>query len=148
MNHLLLLTICWITFNTYAQSAIDSTDLQKFWSESVTPIILKDKKKLESIIQFPLSGDWGYMIGLDKADSLWTQQDFFDNYDKLFNKRVFNSLKNQDFNDAEVISQGTSTEIIVGVGWKDEDGISEFGILLRFKLIDGIWKLHLIQGVG
>lgn len=88
------------------------------------------------------------MIGLDKADSLWTQQDFFDNYDKLFNKRVFNSLKNQDFNDAEVISQGTSTEIIVGVGWKDEDGISEFGILLRFKLIDGIWKLHLIQGVG
>lgn len=132
----------------FGQTSIDSTELQKFWSESVTPIIDKNLDKLENTVQFPLIGDWGYMMGLKKADSLWTRQDFFDNYDKLFDDKIMKLLKEQNYKDAEVFKHDNLTEILVSVGWKNEDGITESGIIFRFKKFENTWKLYVIQGVG
>src|SRR4051812_40043688 len=55
--------------------SIDTMVLKKFWTDCITSIINSDKGKLKQIVHFPLAGEWGFMIGLNKVDTLWTQRD-------------------------------------------------------------------------
>lgn len=140
-----------MTLNVFGQTTIDSTELKKFWNECVSPIIDYDSNKLEKIIHFPLKGEWGFMMELNKADSLWTKQDFFDNCKKLFTKDLIEKLKVQSFKNVEVYNHDEGTvELLVSIGWETIiDGFKdEFGIIFRFKKFKNDWKLYVIQGVG
>ncbi len=120
----------------------NSIDLKEFWNESVEPMIQKDKEKLKEIVEFPLGGEWGFMMELKKDENEWTQSDFFENYNKLFDDKIIRLLKKLNYQDAEIFE----SEILVGIGW-EQDGF-EAGIIFRYKKIDGKWKLYVIQAVG
>jgi len=138
-----LFTLLTLSFSAvFSQSNTDSIDLREFWAESVQPLIQKDEAKLNEIIEFPLKGQWGYMMGLKKEEQDWTQVDFFKNYDKLFDDRIIELLKSLDYQDAEIVK----SEILLGIGWEEEG--FESAIIFRYKRIDGQWKLYVIQGVG
>ena len=138
-----LLALLILSISTvFGQSESDSVDLKEFWNESVEPLIQKDKEKLKGIVEFPLRGEWGFMMGLKKDEKEWTQSDFFENYDKLFDDKILRLLKELNYQDVEVFE----SEILVGIGWTEEG--FESGIIFRYKQIDGQWKLYVIQGVG
>ncbi|MCK5856911.1 MAG: hypothetical protein KAG64_05440 [Bacteroidales bacterium] len=150
-KYILIFIISLLTLNVIGQPTIDSTELKKFWNECVNPIIDNDKDKLEKIIHFPLQGEWGFMMELNKVDRLWTKQDFFDNYGKLFANDLIENLKEQSFKNIEVYNHDNGTvELLVSVGWETMiDGFKyESGIIFRFKKFKNDWKLYVIQGVG
>ena len=126
----------------YGQSESDSIDLKEFWNESVEPLIQKDYDKLKELIQFPLGGEWGFMMELKKDEKNWTPSDFFENFDKLFDDRIIGMLEDLNYHDAEIYE----SEILVGIGWKEEG--FESGIIFRYKRIGGQWKLCVIKAVG
>lgn len=131
--------------------SIDTLELNNFWIECILPIISSDAEKIKQIVHFPLAGEWGYLIGLNKPDTLWTERDFYDNLDELFYPELIDSLKTQTFNDVEVYNHTDGlTELLVGVGFETWiDGFKdESGVILRFKQINGKWKLYVFQAVG
>lgn len=126
----------------FGQGKPDSIDLREFWDKSVEPLIQKDREVLKEIVEFPLGGDWGFMMELKKGAKDWTQSDFFESYDKLFDDMVIGLLKELSYQDAHIFD----SEILVSIGW--QEGGFESGIIFRYKKIKGRWKLHVIQGVG
>ncbi len=153
IKYILTTVVCLITFNTVGQnqSAIDSTELKMFLKDCINPIIDKDKDRLEEIVYFPLLGEWGFMMGLEKNNSLWTKQDFFDNFDSLFTDELIEKLKEKSFKDIEVYnSEDGSIELSVYVGFeiRVDDFKDESGIIFRFRKIKSAWKLFMIQGVS
>lgn len=130
--------------SVFGQTKSDSIELKTFWSEAVVPFIEKDTNKIKTIVEFPLGGEWGWMMGLDTAPKDWTQSDFINNFDKLFDEKVIGQLKKQTYKDVDILSNN----ILVSVNWKDDGGETESGIILRYKYIDGKWKLYMIQGAG
>lgn len=134
-----------------SEIALDSINLKEFWTSKIVPIINNENVKSKNIFHFPLEGDWGIMMELNKPDSLWTENDFFDNYEVVFNKEVRDKLKIQNHNDVEVsVSNNGDIELLVGVGLVTliDDFNDESGIIFRFRKIDDEWKLYVIQGVG
>ncbi|MGB0870590.1 MAG: hypothetical protein ACPGSD_13415 [Flavobacteriales bacterium] len=121
---------------------LDTIDLKKFWIQCVEPLILKDEKRIKCIIEFPLGGEWGFMMGLKKNKEEWCQEDFFENYDNLFDVEVLRKLNELSYLDTEHFN----SELLVSIGWK-ENGV-ESGIIFRYKKYDGKWKLNVIQAVG
>ena len=147
MKKMKIILIIFLTFSVssaFSQLKTDSIDLKSFWSEYVEPLIDKDFEKIKSIVHFPLEGEWGFMMELKKDEINWSQVDFIENYDKLFDDKIIGLLKELNYTDAELFNN----EILVGIGWKDESGISESGIIFRYKEVNGQWRLCVIQGVG
>lgn len=131
--------------------SFDTIKQKSFWEATIIPFINKDTEKLKSLVHFPLAGDWGYMMELLKPEGQWTQKDFLDNYEKLFTPEVIHKLKMKSYNDVEVFhSVDGLVELLVGITFdRIEDGVKlESGFILRFKQLEGIWKLYLIQGTG
>jgi len=131
--------------------SIDTLELKSFWTNCILPIINSDEKKLKQIIHFPLGGEWGYIVGLKKPHILWTERDFYDNLDKLFYPELIDSLKTKTFEDVEVYNHTDElTELLVGVGFETWiDGFKdESAVILRFKQINGKWKLYVFQLAG
>jgi hypothetical protein len=132
-------------------SSIAELELKNFWTDCILPIIYSDEKKLKQIVHFPLAGDWGFMVQLNKPDTLWTEKDFYDNHEKLFYPELIDSLKTKTFKNVEVFNHTDGlTELLVGVEFETWiDGFkNESGIILRFRQINGKWKLYVFQGVG
>jgi hypothetical protein len=128
--------------SSFAQSDTDSLDLDSFWIEYVQPLIEGNRQKLETFIEFPLDGEWGFMMELDHPPKNWTENDFYDNYSKLFNEETITRLKNTSSKDLEFFKK----EILLNIGWKNEE--VELGIFFRYIRVNGSWKLHVIQAVG
>lgn len=139
------------SLNLTCQVENDSLELQSFWKSHIHPIINGEKKVVENYTHFPLEGDWGYMIELEKSDDEWKKEDFIRNYENLFTQEVIDSLKLLNYKDIEILShEDGGMELLVSVNfikWID-DFKDEYGIIFRFKVIENSWKLYLIQGVG
>lgn len=134
-----------------ADFSIDTINLKSFWEATIIPFINKDTANLKSLVHFPLAGDWGYMMELQIPEEQWTQKDFLDNYEKLFTTEVTQSLKMKSYKDVEVFHpEDGNVELLVGFSsLRIEENVQlESGFILRFKQLEGIWKLYLIQGTG
>ena len=139
---LLITSFLLITTSVFCQNNSDKIDLELFWKESIEPIIQKDFEKLKTVVEFPLGGEWGFMMGIKKDEKDWTEEDFYSNYNKLFNKKIIKLLEEQSYKDADIFG----SEILVGIAWADDD--FEQAIILRFRKVGSHWKLFVIQGVG
>ena len=135
----------------FGQDKIDIVEVKKFWRQSVLPFIQKDTKTVDKIVHFPLGGDWGYLMELNKEQKDWTKQDFIENYGKLFTPSLIAKLKAMDYKDVDVCTDENGiTELLVSVGQEQWiDGFKdESAVILRFKKLKGNWKLYLIQAAG
>ncbi len=72
------------SLNLVCQVKNDSLELQSFWKSHIHPIINGEKEKVEKNTHFPLEGDWGYMMELEKSDAEWKKEDFISNYERLY----------------------------------------------------------------
>lgn len=128
----------------------EKIDLKAFWEAKVVPIIEHDALLNQQIFHFPIEGDWGYMIDLNKHDSLWTDTDFIKKYGLLFTDDVINQLKNQTYRDVDIVHANGETELLISVAWKSINNPSheESGMILRYRKRNGIWMLCVIQAVG
>ena len=125
--------------NSIVEETSDDIDLEEFWQEKITPIINNKGLQTDRIFHFPLEGDWGYIVELNKPDSLWTKKDFIDNYDKLFSQEVRDKLSSQTHQDVDIIENNKGyIELLVGGGWETwiDDFKDESGIIFRFRKID------------
>lgn len=133
---------------TSGQTPIDSTECKSFWSECIDPIIAKDSVRLARVVHFPLHGDWGYMVGLEKEESLWTEADFFDHLDSLFHPKLIDELRRMGPRSVVVHDLGNDDPelhvIIPFSNWIDEFK-DESSVILRFREVLGHWKLWTIQ---
>lgn len=133
--------------NTDVKPIVDSLVLMKFWTECIIPLLNKDRKQLESVVHNSIDGEWGFMLELNKPQSEWTQKDFINNYEKLWEGKFIEILKQKSVEDVQIYNEnvlilGIGSELMID-GFKDESGI-----LLRFKKFDNKWKLYVVQGVG
>lgn len=130
------------------QTDAHEPELKHIWNNCIVPIINNDVHALKELVHFPLLGDWGYLMELDKPDSLWTKQDFFDNLDNLFNKSFVDGLKSGSYRDLIKYSPDEiRTQIHLSHHWISNEGF-EKGIILRFEQVESLWKLVTIQAVG
>lgn len=132
-------------------NTIDTLELKKFWNDCILPIINLDKDKLEQIVYFPLAGDWGYMVGLNKPEELWTEKEFYNNLQKLFHPKYLDKLKKQTFKDISVYRQDDGEiNLLVTVNFekKVRNFKTESSTILRFRKINNKWKLYVISHAG
>ncbi len=130
---------------------IDTLELKKFWNDCMLPIMSLDKDQLKQIVNFPLAGDWGHMVGLNKPEEQWTEKEFYSNLQKLFYPEYLDKLKKQTYKDINVYQQDNG-EINLLVTANFEMTVDNFktesSTILRFKKINNKWKLYVISHAG
>ena len=132
-------------------NTIDTLELKKIWNDCMFPIMNLDKEKLKQIVYFPLAGDWGYMVGLNKSEELWTEKEFYYNLQKLFHPKYIDKLKKQTFKDISVYQQNDGEiNLLVAVNFETKVGNikTESSTILRFRKIINKWKLYVIFHAG
>ena len=154
MKRIFILILISCTISGYAQISDKEinnheifVDFKTFKEQYIKPFIDKNFEAIDGIIHFPLYGEWGFVMELGKPDSLWTRQDFFDNYDKFFSEKIISAL-DSSYHDLEIYD---NSEIIFPLHFKTKmgnDEWDEWGILFRFKKFGNKWKLYVIQHVG
>ncbi len=130
------------------QSHIDSIAIKNFWSECIDPIIAKDSVRLARVVHFPLHGDWGYMVGLEKEESLWTETDFFNHLDSLFHPKLIDELGLMGPRSVVVHDLGNGVpelHVIVSFSNWIDDFEDESSVIFRFRVVQGHWRLWTIQ---
>ena len=135
----------------YKTILIDSNELKTFWEKNLMPLVKGDKNKFIQQTHFPLKGDWGYMMQLDKPEDQWTKDDFMNGFDKLFNQKFIDKLKTLSHKDMEVRKiENEELEFLVSASFEDwvDEYKDEWTIILRFKKINGEYKLYMINGAG
>jgi hypothetical protein len=130
---------------------VSAEELQTFWDSCIEPIKNLDKEKLNRIVSFPLEGEWGYLIGLEKDGKELNEADFYNNLDKVFYPEFLDSLQKKTIKDLEIsMTAQKEPELLLSLGfekWMD-DFKAESSIILRFKKIQGKWMLYVIQLAG
>lgn len=152
MKITLTILILFIGFSAYSQSKIESTELKEFWNQKVLPVIDKDTSKLTDIIEFPVSGLWGFYFGYGKPDEKISKEDFYENIDLLIPQELREYLQNQSYQDIEITNESGFTELIVTFGKSNYDPkmgeYDESALLFFYKKVDGVWKLWSVTIVG
>ncbi len=129
----------------------DSTELKIFHKHFVRPFVEHDMERVREIVYWPLKGDWGTIMNFTKPKSLWTEEDFYSNFDKLFNPAFVNALRRQSWKNIDMLyRENGNSELLIGVrhravvgGFKEDNTV-----ILRYKRINGHWKLFYIQKIG
>jgi hypothetical protein len=140
-----------IASDLFSQQSVSDSDIKDFWQSSIVPIMNKDEKQLQEIVHFPLEGDWGYVVGIEKPGKELAKADFFSNIDELFHKDFLERLKKMNSDQVEKVRTSSGeVKLMVGVNWENWiDGFKdESGMILRFRKVDQKWRLYMIQGVG
>lgn len=98
-----------------------------------------------SNISFPLSGEWGFVLGFNNGGESLTKSDFVAGFDKIFTTIVKKELIENEY---EVhISDSNKVEILIGTS-TSKDSEFESSRLFRFKKIRGKYKMYLIFHAG
>ena len=151
MKYLLIISLFLMSLNSKCQNQIDTLELKNFWETTIQTFINKDTNELKQIIHFPLNGDWPNFMGLQEKDSLTQISQFFKNIDKLISNQVTTQLKSQTHKNIEVYNQKDYPTLLVSIDTSTPAGngeLFESAIIFRFKKINNIWKLYVVQGVG
>jgi hypothetical protein len=134
-----------------AQQSSDSTLIKEFWKTTIAPLISGDTVQFIDRVNFPLQGEWGFIMELDKPQSKWNKQDFEQHFSKLFKADVIKQLEKGGYNAVNLKKEnGKIAELQIGYGEEYiEDGMKfESGIIFHFRKINGVYKLYLVHAVG
>lgn len=132
-------------------SYFDSTELKAFWESRIIPIIHLDKEAISSFVNFPLPGEWGSYAGLDKPRDQLTENDFWNNLEKVFYPEMMSKLQAMSFNDLLIHEyENGNKQICVSFYFEHEyDGfVDEETIMLQFDFLENEWKLTGIYGAS
>lgn len=152
ISFLVLVIVCILSRSGYGQKHnADSTELKLFYEHFVTPLLDKDMHRVKEIVYWPLKGDWGNIMNFTKPKSMWTEDDFYINYDKLFNEAFVRALRRQTWKNIDMLYRDNGgSELLIGVrhravvgGFKEDSTV-----IFRYKRINGHWKLYYIQKIG
>ncbi|UTW60999.1 hypothetical protein KFE98_13340 [bacterium SCSIO 12741] len=120
---------------------------QDFWEKYVRPFVDGDRQELDTLIHFPLEGDWGYIMKLEKDPPEWNKEDFYSNYSLLFNERIKEIILKKGYDEVHIHDwKNGPQEVVYSIGWHDYGFESQ--ILLRYRKVDHKWLLTQIQGAG
>jgi hypothetical protein len=129
---------------------VSPEEMQTFWNECIEPIKNRDTEKLKRVVNFPLGGDWGSIIGPEEGKEL-SEVDFYNNLDSIFYPELLDSLRRKTIQDIEVYeTENRQAELQLSVGWEKwiDDFKAESATIFRFKKINGKWMLCAIQIAG
>lgn len=132
-------------------NTIDTLELKKFWNDCMFPIMNLDKNRLKQIVNFPLAGDWGHLIGLNKPEEQWTEKEFYNHLQKLFYPEYLDKLKKQTYKDINVYQQDDGEiNLLVTVHFEKRiDNVkTESSTILRFRKINNRWMLYVFIHAG
>lgn len=130
---------------------VSSQEMQAFWNECVEPMKSLDKEKLKKCVNFPLGGDWGYIVGFEKDGKELSEDDFYNNLDSIFYPELMDSLRRKTIQDVEIYeTEDRQTELLLSIGWEKwiDDFKAESATIYRFKKINSRWMLYAIQVAG
>lgn len=117
-----------------------------FWQTVAKPILEKDKKKVLARFDFPVAGDWTYMVGLKKEAEKATKADFLKHYNKFFNEDFIAALSAQSFTNVNVSVANDTTWCTLAVGRKHSEG--ESSVLLSGFRKNRDFRIKLIFASG
>jgi len=132
-------------------SYFDSTELRAFWISRIQPIINLDKDAISSFVNFPLPGEWGSYSGIDKTRDQLTEDDFWNNLEKVFYPEMMSKLQAMSFKDLLIDKyENGNKQICVSFYFEHEyEGfVDEETIMLQFEFLENEWKLTGIFGAS
>lgn len=125
---------------------IDSTEQRAFWNNVVIPILDKDRETVLSNMNFPVSGDWTFMMQLKKEPDVATKEDFAKVYDRFFNSDFIKSISAQTYSNIPGYKNKDTTWFTISLG--RSYGEYEGGLMLEYIKINGKYKLTTVHGAG
>lgn len=143
-----LLLMGLICFSQSGHSQQDSLPFeQEFWQHYVRPLVDGERSQLDTLVHFPLAGDWGHIMKLEKQPDDWNKEDFYSNYTRLFNTRIKEIILKKGHDQVQIYDwEDGPQEVVYSISWHDYGFESQ--ILLRYRKIDHRWMLTNIQGAG
>lgn len=136
----------------YGQKLNNQEDFEKFYEESLLPIINRDTLALEDVIEFPVSGIWAMHFGFGEPDDNWNKADFNEKINLFITDRIIAELKKVRFENIEYNELLGFTEIVISIDTsnfdKEREMVNESSLIFFFKNILGKWKLHSVGIVG
>lgn len=129
-----------ITSSAEAQS-LNKVEPQQFWETNIQAILDSDLDDVVSQSHFPMT----------TFEGDWSQKDFINSFDILFDESILASLRDQSFRDIQPIesSPGEITYMVVIVTYMEVEGETyESATILSFKKFDKEWKLYDIDMAG
>lgn len=121
-------------------------DKKALWNRCIQPMCDGDSIAFAELVQFPLMGEWGYVMELDKPEELWNKQDFIDNWSKLINDLFHDQVCAESFENFEVwMNEGVPT---VDVAYSESfDGL-ESAVIFRFQKVRTEWTMVAVFVAG
>jgi hypothetical protein len=147
LSSLLFLLLFSVAFSQKA----DLATVQKFWDNNIMEIVRLDKEKIIEHTAFPVSGSWGYAIELEGGPEDWSNDDYKNNLDKIYNEELRVKLRGMNYNSlVHHTDENGELNFILQLTFETitDDGTFESATLLYFKKYEGIWKLYQIEHAG
>jgi hypothetical protein len=150
MKTLILLLFASLSLVSFGQKANLAT-VQGFWDTNIMEIIRLEKEKIIEHTSFPVSGSWGYAIELEGGPEDWSDEDYKNNLEKIYNEELRTILKGMNYNSlVHHTDENGDLNFIIQINMETttDEGTFESATLLYFKKYDGIWKLYQIEHAG
>ncbi len=128
------------------KSKVNNQELIAFWNSAIEPFIKKDKKTVISNIDFPLKGDWSFILDIEQDKDIITKEEFIKNYDYLINKDFLKSLSKQTYND--ITEYKSNDTLFYDVSLVRKLGKTEGGLVLTFYKKGNSYLLNKYSEVG
>jgi hypothetical protein len=124
--------------------------LKRFWDEIIVPILKKDKNRVISNMNFPVTGHWTQMMKIDKKPNQATKEDFLKIYDSFFNDYFLKELTKMNYRNINKYIKNDTTLYQFGINRVLGSGDNAGGgsVLLIYYHSPSGFKLKSIQGAG
>ncbi|MCB9334812.1 MAG: hypothetical protein H6586_01570 [Flavobacteriales bacterium] len=123
--------------------------LKECWGNFKTQLRNKNIDSTLSLMSFPLTGEWGFVLGLKKEGELLTKEHFKVGFNQIFTKSVITQLLNQNIEQLDIIYNLDSKHVDgFRIGTDIGDDEFEANRFFNFCKIGNTYKLCHIWHAG
>ncbi len=139
-SFLLLLLASFSVSSTVHAQDLDLDEADAFWKSNIQAILDADIEKVMDQTSFPLT----------TYEDDWTEEDFRDNFELVFDEMVLADLAAQDLTDIQVVEDedGLSYMVVIYTVIGIDEDFYESATILSFTKMDDDWKLYRIDVAG
>jgi hypothetical protein len=142
-------TYDWVKWNSLSKE--DQNEVDLFWKDFRFRIYQKNKDRVIQNIQFPLDGEWGFVLEVKKSSLDLTSKDFKEGYDVIFNSLVKMQIYGIDiktFDYMKSLKDGALIGFRVGVSLTEDADEFESSRFFTFSKTREGYKLSMIHHAG
>ena len=143
-------SIEWVTWESLSNE--DKVELATFWKDFQKRLSDNNKDGVTDFIQFPLDGEWAFVLEVKKSEQDLTKEDFKNAYSEVFGEMVRNQILEQSIESLSFQKNNLDNSIIsfqIGASLNtDTDEFESSARLFNFCKTKEGYKLCCIFHVG